>query len=103
MMQLVHDIARLRAALIELRKNGAGGAYAIRRSLQNLGGLRDGIGGLHLDDVRLDLLAGERADDEHGESLHAGYALTFVGQGLDGDDEIVVFLNGRAHFLCHKF
>ena len=53
--------------------------------------------------MRFDFLARERADDEHGKAFHAGNALAFVGQGLDGDDEIVVFLNGRAHFLCHRF
>jgi hypothetical protein len=46
--------------------------------------------------VRFDFFTRERADDEHGKAFHAGNALAFVGQGLDGDDEIVVFLNGRA-------
>ena len=40
----------------------------------------------------------ERADDEDGVAFHAGNALTLVGQGLDGDDEIVGFLQREGAF-----
>lgn len=88
-------------AATALREHGAGGADTVGRGLDDFDRFCDGVGWLHLDDVRADFLACERADDEHGEALYAGNTLTFVGQGLDGDDEVVVFLNGRAHFLCH--
>ncbi|MPM97913.1 hypothetical protein SDC9_145093 [bioreactor metagenome] len=37
--------------------------------------------------------ARQRADNEHGESFHAGYTLAFIGQRGDSEGEVVVLFD----------